>query len=88
MKKLLLLVIATMAALASDAKSLGTPEDEDGSRLWMRYEEAIEGKVQRVLDSTIDDDEGYVIEGNVVRARTERGLLYGTFALLRGEQGA
>ena len=77
-----------MAALASDAKSLGTPEDEDGSRLWMRYEEAIEGKVQRVLDSTIDDDEGYVIEGNVVRARTERGLLYGTFALLRGEQGA
>ncbi len=45
-------------------------------------------KAQVVLDSTVTDDEGYIIEGSTVKAKTERGLLYGAYALLRGEQGA
>ena len=45
-------------------------------------------KAQVVLDSTVTDDEGYIIEGSTVKAKTELGLLYGAYALLRGEQGA
>ena len=45
-------------------------------------------KAQVVLDSTVTDDEGYIIEGATVKAKTELGLLYGAYALLRGEQGA
>jgi alpha-glucuronidase len=33
------------------------------------------------------DDDGYRISGRTVTARTEMGLLYGRYALLRGEQG-
>lgn len=45
-------------------------------------------EAQLVIDPTVADDEGYVISGSTVRAKTKRGLLYGAFALLRGEQGA
>ena len=45
-------------------------------------------EAQLVIDPTVTDDEGYVITGSTVKARTERGLLYGAFALLRGETGA
>jgi alpha-glucuronidase len=41
-----------------------------------------------VIDPTVADDEGYVVSGSTVRARTERGLLYGAYALLRGESGS
>jgi alpha-glucuronidase len=33
------------------------------------------------------DDDGYRISGNTITARTEMGLLYGKYALMRGEQG-
>ncbi len=43
------------------------------------------------LDPTISDAEAYRIEGSkdqtTVSAQTEKGLLYGAFALLRGEKG-
>lgn len=37
------------------------------------------------LDTSVDSDEGYRISGDTLAARTERGLLYGAYALLRGE---
>ncbi len=81
---------------------------EDGSRLWLRYDEVNKAKVtgpeciaadelrkyyrgseaQLVIDPTVSDDEGYVISGSTVRAKTEQGLMYGAYALLRGETGA
>lgn len=81
---------------------------EDGSRLWLRYDEVNKAKVtgpeciaadelrkyyrgseaQLVIDPTVADDEGYVISGSTVRAKTEQGLMYGAYALLRGETGA
>ena len=45
-------------------------------------------KATLVIDPTIANDEGYRISGNTVSAKTELGLLYGAYALLRGEQGA
>jgi len=38
------------------------------------------------LDPTMQDD-AYRVEGSTVTAKTEQGLLYGAYALLRGEQG-
>ena len=40
------------------------------------------------LDATMPDDDGYRIDGTTITARREAGLLYGAYALLRGEQGA
>lgn len=37
------------------------------------------------LDSSMDSEEGYRINGDTLSARTEIGLLYGAYALLRGE---
>lgn len=45
-------------------------------------------EVQLVIDPAVEHDEGYIIRGDTIRARTERGLLYGAYAMLRGEQGA
>ena len=45
-------------------------------------------EAQLVIDPTVADDEGYVVSGSTVRAKTEQGLLYGAYALLRGEAGA
>ena len=44
--------------------------------------------VNLVIDPNLTDDEAYVIEGNgkTLKAKTERGLLYGAYALLRGER--
>ena len=39
------------------------------------------------IDATMPDDEGYRIDGNTIRARRDAGLLYGAYALLRGESG-
>ena len=60
---------------------------EDGSKLWLRHDpSALQGIVERI-DPTMPDDDGYRIEGRTVSARTKTGLLYGRYALLRGEQG-
>ena len=38
------------------------------------------------LDATMPDDDGYRIDGNTITARRDAGLLYGAYALLRGEK--
>ena len=58
---------------------------EDGSRLWLRGE--MPKDITQKIDPTMPDDDGYRISGRTVTARTELGLLYGRYALLRGEQG-
>ena len=60
---------------------------EDGSRLWLHYDNALMKSMTLKIDPTMPDDDGYRINGNVVTARTEQGLLYGKYAFLRGEQG-
>ena len=37
------------------------------------------------LDKTMPDDDGYRFDGSTLLARRESGLLYGTYALLRGD---
>ena len=44
-------------------------------------------KVSLVIDPNIPD-EGYRIEGTTIKASSEQGLMYGAYALLRGETGA
>ena len=57
-------------------------------------------EVKLVIDPTMTDDEGYTISGrsatketlglskSTITAKTERGLMYGAYALLRGEHGS
>ena len=65
---------------------------EDGSRLWLRYDEVNKAQVtgpqclaadelrqyytgaevRLALDPSVVDDEGYVIEGSTIKAKTER----------------
>jgi alpha-glucuronidase len=45
-------------------------------------------KATLVLDPSISNEDGYIINGSTIKAKTERGLMYGAYALLRGEQGA
>ena len=86
----------------------GLANAEDGSRLWLRYNEVNQAKVTGpacvaadelrkyysgseatlVIDPAMSSDDGYVISGSTIKAKTERGLLYGAYALLRGETGA
>ena len=40
------------------------------------------------LDKTMPDDDGYRFDGSTLLARRESGLLYGTYALLRGDTQA
>lgn len=58
---------------------------EDGHRLWLRSEMPTD--ITTRIDSTMPADDGYRITGHLVEARTEQGLLYGRYALMRGEQG-
>lgn len=58
---------------------------EDGHRLWLRGE--MPKDIVLKIDSTMPDDDGYRISGHTVTARRQIGLLYGSYALLRGEQG-
>ena len=60
---------------------------EDGSRLWLRYDSTAVKDITYRIDPTMPDDDGYRISGREVSARTQQGLLYGKYALLRGEQG-
>ena len=39
------------------------------------------------LDASMPDDDGYSIDGTTITARRDAGLLYGAYALLRGEKG-
>jgi len=55
----------------------------DELRKYYRGDEA-----QLVIDPTVASAEGYVVSGHTVRAQTTQGLLYGAYALLRGESGA
>ena len=50
-----------------------------------RYYDGAEA--QLVLDPNMTDDEGYIISGSTIKAKTEKGLMYGPYALLRGESG-
>ena len=38
------------------------------------------------IDASMPDDDGYRFDGKTLSARREAGLLYGTYALLRGER--
>ena len=58
---------------------------EDGSRLWLRSQ--MPKDIIARIDKTMPDDDGYRISGDTVTARTKMGLLYGKYAMLRGEQG-
>ena len=76
MKKLLYFLFALFSLSASA---------EDGHRLWLRSE--LPNDVVEKIDPTMPDDDGYRINGHTITARTKMGLLYGRYALLRGEQG-
>ena len=43
-------------------------------------------RVHLLIDPNVQGDEAYRINGDTLAARTERGLLYGAYALLRGER--
>ena len=43
-------------------------------------------RVHLLLDASVEDDEAYRISGDTLAARSERGLLYGAYALLRGDR--
>ena len=43
-------------------------------------------KVHLTIDPTMTNPEAYRISGDTLAAATERGLLYGAYALLRGER--
>ncbi len=58
---------------------------DDGHRLWL-HGEMPTGLTLRI-DSTMPADDGYRISGRTIEARTKQGLLYGRYALMRGEQG-
>ncbi len=76
MKKFILFLFALFSLSASA---------EDGHRLWLRNE--LPNDVVEKIDPTMPDDDGYRINGHTITARTKMGLLYGRYALLRGEQG-
>ena len=76
LKKISLVLFALLALQA---------HAEDGHRLWLRGEMPTD--VVEKIDSTMPDDDGYRISGHTITARTPMGLLYGRYALMRGEQG-
>ena len=45
------------------------------------------GDIRLTIDATMPDDDGYCISGNTIRAHHDTGLLYGAYALMRGETG-
>ena len=64
---------------------VATAKAEDGSRLWLRTKMPTDITLR--IDSTMPNDDGYRISNKTITARTQLGLLYGKYALLRGEQG-
>ena len=63
---------------------VATAKAEDGSRLWLRTKMPTDITLR--IDSTMPNDDGYRISNKTITARTQLGLLYGKYALLRGEQ--
>ena len=76
LKSIIILLVLSLSTMA---------QAEDGSRLWLRN--PMPTDITLRIDTTMPDDDGYRISGHTVTARTEMGLLYGKYALLRGEQG-
>ena len=85
MKKTLLLTLSFI--IYHLAFSVSAAFAEDGSKLWLRYDTTLVKNLTLKIDASMPDDDGYCIQGNVVKARTQQGLLYGKYAWLRGEQG-
>ena len=85
MKKTLLLTLSFI--IAHFSFSVSAAHAEDGSKLWLRYDTTLVKNLTLKIDASMPDDDGYCIQGNVVKARTQQGLLYGKYAWLRGEQG-
>ena len=79
MNKIKILALLLVLCLTAKVRA------EDGSRLWLRME--MPEDITLCIDSTMTDDDGYRISGKTVTARTQMGLLYGKYALLRGEKG-
>jgi len=44
-------------------------------------------EISLCIDASMTDDDGFRIEGNKISARRDIGLLYGAYALMRGEKG-
>ena len=76
LKSIIILLVLSLSTMV---------QAEDGSRLWLRN--PMPTDITLRIDTTMPDDDGYRISGHTVTARTEMGLLYGKYALLRGEQG-
>ncbi len=99
MKKALMFCIALawgVMTYAEDGSRLWLRYDKVGTARVTGYEQSLAAEelrnfykgaeVKLVTDPTMADD-AYRISGNTISAKTEQGLLYGAFALLRGEQG-
>ena len=85
MKKTFLLTLSFI--IAHFSFSVSAAHAEDGSKLWLRYDTTLVKNLTLKIDASMPADDGYCIQGNVVKARTQQGLLYGKYAWLRGEQG-
>ena len=98
MKKLTLLIITLMTTLTAKAEdgsrlwlrydtlnhaTVTGPECLAAEELRMYYPGE---KVQLTLDPTMAED-AYRISDGLIAAKTQQGLLYGAYALLRGEKG-
>jgi len=89
-------ILAAVAAQAEDGSRLWLRYDTvrtarvTGEEKTLAAEELrnfYRGKtVHLTLDPRVEGDEAYRIAGDTLAARTERGLLYGAYALLRGEK--
>ena len=79
MNRLKTLLILSVLCLVTTASA------EDGHRLWLRTE--LPSDIVEQINTTMPDDDGYRINGHTITAHTKMGLLYGRYALLRGEQG-
>lgn len=82
MRKLLLLLSLLICSFFNNKV-----QAEDGSRLWLRQDTTSFSQLTQCIDTSMPDDDGYRINGNMISARTQMGLLYGRYAWLRGEQG-
>lgn len=103
MKKLLLslFIISSLAANAEDGHQLWlrqtpvkkakvTANSQSATINIAKQELATYYNAEEVslnIDTTMPDDDGFRIEGNTILARKDVGLLYGAYALMRGEKG-
>lgn len=93
----LLALLAALTASAEDGSRLWLRYDTVGTARVVGHEQSLAAaelrsfykgaEVRLVTDAAMPAD-AYRIEGNTLTAQNETGLLYGAFAMLRGEQGA